>query len=88
VSWSWLLAVDTPSPSPSARVFTEDDASRILPGTLGLVFFLFLLVAMILLMRSMSTQLKRVPDHFPGEGDDEAELGGPANPSGSGAAAT
>jgi hypothetical protein len=57
-----VLADATPSPSPTAPPI---DPSRVTPGLLGLISFLFLVVAVVLLYRSMQKQIKKVRPDLP-----------------------
>ncbi|MBM3688627.1 MAG: hypothetical protein FJW80_03040 [Actinobacteria bacterium] len=59
-----LLLTESPVPSP----LPEDppiDPSRVTPGILGLVSFLFLVVAVTLLYRSMRKQMAKVDPNLP-----------------------
>ena len=63
-AWVSLVAAD-PSPLPDEPPI---DPSRVTPGLLGLVAFLFLIVAVAFLYRSLRKQLKRVDDDLPDAG--------------------
>lgn len=66
-----LLLTQTPIPSPLPDE-PPIDPSRITPGLLGLASFLFLIVAVVLLYRSMRKQMSKVdPDLPEGPGDRE-----------------
>ncbi|TEX50277.1 MAG: hypothetical protein B7C55_11550 [Actinomycetales bacterium mxb001] len=68
---SLLLLTQTPVPSPLPDE-PPIDPSRITPGLLGLASFLFLIVAVVLLYRSMRKQMSKVdPDLPEGPGDRE-----------------
>jgi hypothetical protein len=64
----------------ASRVLADDTSNA--GGTLGLVIFLVLLVGCILLFRSMSGRIKRLPTSFDVTRTDELETGtaGPATP--------
>ena len=91
---SVLLLTETPDPSPLPEE-PPIDPSRVTPGLLGLVSFLFLVVAVVLLYRSMRKQMKKVdPALTQGPGDreraedarltEEAEKRGESEPPSSG----
>lgn len=64
----WFESAD-PSPLPQDPPF---DPSRVTPGVLGLVSFLFLVVAVFLLYRSLRKQMSKVDPNLPaGPGDRE-----------------
>ena len=66
-----LRLADTPSPSPSP-VEPPIDPERVTPGILGLVSFLFLVIAVFLLYKSMRKQMSKVDPNLPmGPGDEE-----------------
>lgn len=66
-----LLLTQTPVPSPLPDE-PPIDPSRITPGLLGLASFLFLVIAVVLLYRSMRKQMSKVdPDLPEGPGDRE-----------------
>lgn len=66
-----LLANATPLPSPLPEE-PPIDPSRVTPGMLGLVSFVFLIIAMVLLYRSMRKQISKVDPQLPeGPGDIE-----------------
>ena len=72
---TWLIAAlrldesPLPSPLPSEPPI---DPSRVTPGLLALVSFVFLIIAIALLYRSMRKQIARVDPNLPeGPGDDE-----------------
>jgi hypothetical protein len=48
-----------------------DTESGGLAGPLGLLFIVLLGIATVLLIRNMNTRLRRLPDHFPGQQDDD-----------------
>lgn len=75
VDMTWLLAVlrleESPLPSPLPEE-PPIDPSRVTPGLLALVSFLFLVVAIVLLYRSMRKQIGKVDPNLPdGPGDAE-----------------
>ncbi|TAK68660.1 MAG: hypothetical protein EPO13_11250 [Actinomycetota bacterium] len=60
-----LLAALAATPSPSAPAGSAPiDASRVTPGLLGLLSFIVLIAAVIILGRSMTRHLRRVPPTF------------------------
>lgn len=59
---TWLLSTASPSPSPTPPPI---DPSRVTPGLLGFLSFVFLIVAAFLLYKSMSKQLKKVDPSLP-----------------------
>jgi hypothetical protein len=59
-----IMLVLTSSPSPTPIPGGPVDASRVTPGLLGALSFLFLVGAAIVLFRSLNKQLRRVPDSF------------------------
>lgn len=66
-----LLLEESPLPSPLPEE-PPIDPSRVTPGLLALVSFVFLLVAIFLLYRSMRKQIGRVDPNLPdGPGDAE-----------------
>lgn len=67
-----IIRVDgTPSPSPSP-VEPPIDPARVTPGILGLLSMLFLVIAVVLLYRSMRKQMAKVDPGLPmGPGDEE-----------------
>jgi len=66
-----LLLNETPLPSPLPEE-PPIDPSRVTPGMLALISFVFLVVAVVLLFRSMRKQLSKVdPNLPPGPGDAE-----------------
>ncbi|MFM8773518.1 MAG: hypothetical protein ACKOFP_06710 [Actinomycetota bacterium] len=66
-----LLLTESPVPSPLPEE-PPIDPSRVTPGILGLVSFLFLVVAVALLYRSMRKQMAKVDPNLPeGPGDKE-----------------
>ncbi len=72
---TWLIAAltadETPLPSPLPSE-PPIDPSRVTPGLLALVSFLFLIIAVVLLYRSMRKQISRVDPNLPqGPGDAE-----------------
>ena len=68
---SALFLEESPLPSPLP---TEPpiDPSRVTPGVLALISVIFLVIAMVLLYRSMRKQISRVDPHLP-EGPGDAE---------------
>lgn len=69
-----LLLEESPLPSPLP---TEPpiDPSRVTPGLLGFISFAFLVVAIVLLYRSMRKQISRVDPDLPnGPGDAERAM--------------
>jgi len=42
-----------------------------LAGPMGLLIIVLLAIATVLLIRNMNSRLRRLPDRFPGQGDDE-----------------
>ena len=68
---STLLLTQTPVPSPLPEE-PPIDPSRVTPGLLGLASFIFLVIAVVLLYRSMRKQMGKVnPDLPAGPGDEE-----------------
>ena len=66
-----LVLTESPVPSPLPEE-PPIDPSRITPGFLGLASFLFLVVAVFLLYRSMRKQMSKVDPNLPeGPGDKE-----------------
>jgi hypothetical protein len=66
-----LLLEESPLPSPLPEE-PPIDPSRVTPGLLALVSFLFLVVAVFLLYRSMRKQMSKVDPNLPeGPGDRE-----------------
>jgi hypothetical protein len=66
-----LLLEETPLPSPLPEE-PPIDPSRVTPGMLALVSFIFLVVAIVLLYRSMRKQIAKVDPNLPdGPGDAE-----------------
>ena len=72
---TWLIAAlrldesPLPSPLPSEPPI---DPSRVTPGLLALMSFVFLIIAIVLLYRSMRKQIARVDPNLP-EGPGDAE---------------
>jgi hypothetical protein len=65
----WLEESPLPSPLPEEPPI---DPSRVTPGLLGFISFVFLVVAVVLLYRSMRKQMSKVnPDLPSGPGDRE-----------------
>ena len=77
-SMTWLLGVlawftESPNPSPLPQN-PPIDPERVTPGLLGLISFLFLVVAVALLYRSLRKQIARVDPNLPREeGDKKAD---------------
>ena len=68
-----LRLEESPLPSPLPQE-PPIDPSLVTPGLLGLISFLFLVVAVVLLYRSMRTQMAKVDRNLPdGPGDLERE---------------
>lgn len=68
---SVLLLTESPVPSPLPEE-PPIDPSRVTPGILGFLSFMFLVVAVFLLYRSMRKQMSKVDPHLPeGPGDKE-----------------
>jgi hypothetical protein len=66
-----LLLEESPLPSPLPEE-PPIDPSRVTPGLLALVSFIFLVIAIVLLYRSMRKQISRVDPNLPdGPGDAE-----------------
>jgi len=66
-----LLLEESPLPSPLPEE-PPIDPSRVTPGLLGLISFIFLVVAIVLLYRSMRKQMAKVDPNLPqGPGDAE-----------------
>lgn len=66
-----LLLEETPLPSPLPEE-PPIDPSRVTPGLLGFISFAFLVIAVVLLYRSMRKQMAKVdPDLPDGPGDRE-----------------
>lgn len=66
-----LLLEESPLPSPLPEE-PPIDPSRVTPGMLALVSFVFLVIAIVLLYRSMRKQIAKVDPHLPqGPGDAE-----------------
>ena len=66
-----LLLEESPLPSPLPEE-PPIDPSRVTPGMLGLISFIFLVIAIVLLYRSMRKQMAKVDPHLPlGPGDAE-----------------
>ena len=57
-----------------------DTFSGSLAGPTGLVIILLLVVGLILLIRSMNSHLRRLPERFPYESPEPAAPGGSDNP--------
>jgi hypothetical protein len=69
-----ILANETPLPSPLPEE-PPIDPSRVTPGMLGLVSFIFLVIAIVLLYRSMRKQISKVDPNLPaGPGDVERAM--------------
>jgi hypothetical protein len=66
-----LLTQESPLPSPLPEE-PPIDPSRVTPGMLALISFLFLVIAIVLLYRSMRKQISRVDPSLP-EGPGDAE---------------
>lgn len=66
-----LLLEESPLPSPLPEE-PPIDPSRVTPGLLALISFLFLVIATVLLYRSMRKQIAKVDPHLP-EGPGDAE---------------
>ena len=66
-----LLLEETPLPSPLPEE-PPIDPSLVTPGLLGLISFVFLVIAIVLLYRSMRKQIARVDPNLP-EGPGDAE---------------
>lgn len=66
-----LLLEESPLPSPLPEE-PPIDPSLVTPGLLGLISFLFLVVAIVLLYRSMRNQMAKVDPNLP-EGPGDAE---------------
>jgi len=62
-----LLIGLTSSPTPLANQSLPVDTSKVTPGVLGTLSFLFLVGAAIILFRSLRKQLGKVPDSFDGQ---------------------
>lgn len=68
-----LRLEESPLPSPLPQE-PPVDPSRVTPGMLGLISFLFLVIAVVLLYRSMRKQMAKVDPNLPdGPGDQERE---------------
>lgn len=68
-----LLLEETPLPSPLPEE-PPIDPSRVTPGLLGFISFAFLVIAVVLLYRSMRKQMAKVdPDLPDGPGDRERQ---------------
>ena len=68
---SVLLLTESPVPSPLPEE-PPIDPSRVTPGILGFLSFMFLVVAVFLLYRSMRKQMSKVDPNLPeGPGDKE-----------------
>jgi len=66
-----LLLEESPLPSPLPEE-PPIDPSRVTPGLLALISFVFLVIAIVLLYRSMRKQISRVDPNLPdGPGDAE-----------------
>lgn len=66
-----LLLEETPLPSPLPEE-PPIDPSRVTPGLLALISLVFLIIAIVLLYRSMRKQIARVDPNLPdGPGDTE-----------------
>ena len=79
---TWLAEV--PSPLPTEPPI---DPALVSPGFLGLAAFLFLVIAVALLYRSMRKQLRKVDENIPDESPDSGSAptaadGGSATPDG------
>lgn len=68
---SVLLLEESPLPSPLPEE-PPIDPSRVTPGLLALISFVFLIIAIVLLYRSMRKQIARVDPNLP-EGPGDAE---------------
>ena len=69
-----LLLEESPLPSPLPEE-PPIDPSRVTPGMLGFISFVFLVVAVVLLYRSMRKQMSRVDPTLPaGPGDAERAM--------------
>jgi hypothetical protein len=69
-----VLANETPLPSPLPEE-PPIDPSRVTPGMLGLASFVFLVIAIVLLYRSMRKQMSKVDPQLPdGPGDVERAM--------------
>lgn len=69
-----LLLNETPLPSPLPEE-PPIDPSRVTPGMLGLVSFVFLVIAVVLLYRSLRKQISKVDPGLPdGPGDAERAM--------------
>lgn len=66
-----LLLEESPLPSPLPEE-PPIDPSRVTPGLLALISFVFLIIAIVLLYRSMRKQIARVDPNLP-EGPGDAE---------------
>lgn len=66
-----LFLEESPLPSPLPEE-PPIDPSRVTPGLLALICFIFLLIAMVLLYRSMRKQIAKVNPNLP-EGPGDAE---------------
>ncbi len=66
-----LLLEESPLPSPLPEE-PPIDPSLVTPGLLGLISFLFLVIAIVLLYRSMRNQMAKVDPNLP-EGPGDAE---------------
>lgn len=56
-----LVRLDaTPSPLPTSVLPRELDPAVVTPGIVGLVFFIALFVALVVLLRSFTRQLKKI----------------------------
>lgn len=67
VTWLAVFVAD-PSPLPEEPPI---DPSRVTPGLLGLVSFIFLIIAVVLLYRSMRHQMRKVDASLPKGPQDE-----------------
>lgn len=68
-----LLLEESPLPSPLPEE-PPIDPSRVTPGLLALISFVFLVIAIVLLYRSMRKQISKVDPRLPqGPGDAERE---------------
>jgi hypothetical protein len=67
-----LVRLDaTPTPLPTSVLPRELDPAVVTPGIVGLIFFIALFVALVVLLRSFTRQLKKID--IPGEDDATGE---------------
>ncbi|MEZ5115245.1 MAG: hypothetical protein R2737_03150 [Candidatus Nanopelagicales bacterium] len=70
VALAGLGGEDSPSPTPVTPDAPPIDPERVTPGILGLISFVFLVVAVWLLYRSMRSQMAKVRPDLPGGPED------------------